>query len=92
MQIHSAPKSKPQDSEIIPWFTTGLLKFGLITQEQADAAYAEWEAVDGEEVRKEREWWEMMAKMAWDALPTRKRLFRSGFLWQRAWLGKHRPW
>jgi hypothetical protein len=92
VKIHSAPKPKPQDYEIVPWFITGLLKFELITQEQADAAYAEWDRVSWDEIEEDRKWRVMMARMAWKNLPLKKRLFKSRFWWEMDWVRESRDW
>ena len=92
VKIHTAPKLEPRDAEIVPWFVTGLLKFGLITQKQADAAYKEWDLITLEDVQEDRKWREMMAGMAWKSLPPRKRLSRSRFWWEQEWIRKSRDW
>jgi hypothetical protein len=73
------------DSEVNPSNVFTLRKFGLITEEQAEAAYAEWD-----EACADWDWRYLMSGLAWKNLPLRKRLFFHPLKWRFAWIDASR--
>jgi len=73
------------DSEVHPDFVFALRKFRLISEEQAEAAYTEWN-----EACADWEWRYLMSGLAWKNLPLRKRLFPPGLKWRFAWIDASR--
>ena len=72
-------------SEVAPDFVFALRKFGLITDEQAESAYAEWHEADAD-----WNWRFLMSGLAWKNLPLRKRLFFHPLKWRFEWMDANR--
>jgi len=71
--------------EVHPDFVFALRKFGLITDEQAEAAYAEWD-----EAVADWDWRFFMSGLAWKNLPLRQRLFSHDLKWRFDWVDASR--